>query len=94
MSEVNVGPWEGTADLTNSGFDKEGNLTLTFTFHPGAKYDVMPATDVRGKSFHVSVRSNSERIAVGKSGIEEARARVLARKTSRQIGGVDLNDFE
>lgn len=67
---------EGSADLTNSGFDREGNLTLTFTIHPTSKYDLMPITDIKGRAFNLKVDVASHRVFAGRAGLEEARARV------------------
>ena len=66
----------GSADLTNSSFDREGNLTLTFTVHPGSKYDLLPITDIKGRAFELQVSTASHRVFAGRAGLEEAKARV------------------
>jgi hypothetical protein len=67
---------EGQADLTNSSFDRDGNLTLTFTIHPESKYDLMPITDIKGRAFRLRLSTASRRVFAGQSGLEEARRRV------------------
>ena len=73
-----TGGWEasGSADLTNASIDREGNLTLTFTIHPGAKYDMLPITDIKGRAFELKVSTASRRVFAGRAGLEEAKARV------------------
>lgn len=73
----------GAADLTNSGFDREGNLTLTFTVHPGSKYDLIPVTDIKGRAFTLTIKTASSRVFAGRKGMEEARRKV------RQAVGAD-----
>jgi hypothetical protein len=77
---------EGMADLTNSTFDREGNLTLTFTVHPESKYDLLPITDIKGRAFNVEVSTASERVFAGREGLEEARKRVRAAAKEAEDG--------
>lgn len=72
--------WAGTADLTKSGLDGDGNLTLTFTVHPASKYDLMPITDIKGRAFKMEIATASSRVFAGPEGLAEARARVARAK--------------
>jgi hypothetical protein len=68
----------GKADLTGTGLDREGNLTLTFTVAPESKYELLPISDIRGRAFELSIRTQSKRVFAGKDGLEEARNRRIA----------------
>lgn len=80
MSENGIGGWgvEGIkADLTNSTFDKDGNLTLTFTIDRGSKWEIAPITDIRGRAFELDVRTQGKRVFLAPGALEAARLRRL-----------------
>lgn len=82
---MSAGAWAGTADLTKSGLDGDGNLTLTFTVHPAAKYDLMPITDIKGRAFKLELSTASSRVFAGPEGLAAARERV-AKAKGREAG--------
>ncbi len=64
------------ADLTGQGFDKDGNLTLTFTVDRNDKWRAAPITDIRARAFELTIRACGKRIHLAPGGLELARQRV------------------
>jgi hypothetical protein len=65
------------ADLTNQGFDKDGNLTLTFTVDRKDKWRAAPITDIRARAFELDIKTCGTRVFLAPGGLELARQRVV-----------------
>lgn len=64
------------ADLTSQGFDREGNLTLTFTISRNHKWRAAPITDIRGRAFELDIRTQGSRVFLAPGALDLARERV------------------
>lgn len=74
------------AEMSKVGFDKNGDLTITFTVpDKKSKYDVLPITDIKGRMFELDIRCLSTRVFAGEEGLAEIKERNQQRKLARKL---------
>lgn len=83
--------------LSSFKFDRDNNLVLMVTVAAPDKYNAMPLTDVRGRSFAMSVYAERGRrplVRAGTLGVYDAREKVKAKQADRRWNRVLARHFE
>jgi len=82
--------------LSSFRFDRDNNLVLMVTVNAPDKYNAMPLTDVRGRSFSMSVYAERGRrplVRAGTLGVYDARERVKQKQADRRWNRVLARNF-